>query len=123
MALAISIFMFSLAGIPPLAGFFAKWYVIVPIVTQGYYTLATIAVLSSVVGAYYYIRIVKLMYFDEPADAFDKPAGREVRAILGVSTLLVTFFILRPDLIVEPAEAAARHPAQTSFEACRTCHR
>ena len=58
--------MFSLAGIPPLAGFFAKFYVFLAAVEAGLYPLAVIGVVASVVGAYYYLRIVKIIYFDEP---------------------------------------------------------
>lgn len=94
MALAISIFMFSLAGVPPLAGFFAKWYVIIPIVTEGYYTLATIAVLSSVVGAYYYIRIVKIMYFDEPAEEFVAQKSLPMKVIAIAAAFLVVVFVV-----------------------------
>ncbi len=94
MALAISIFMFSLVGLPPLAGFFAKWYVIVPIVTEGYYTLATIAVLSSVVGAYYYIRIVKIMYFDEPAEEFVPQKSFPMKLIAIAAAFLVVVFVV-----------------------------
>lgn len=93
MAAFISIFMFSLAGVPPLAGFFAKWYVIIPIVKQGYFTLATVAVLASVVGAYYYIRIVKVMYFDDPVEAFVPQKSFSMKVIVTVSALLVLAFI------------------------------
>jgi NADH-quinone oxidoreductase subunit N len=65
-------------------------------------------VLTSVVGAYYYLRIVKIMYFDEPAEAFDRPIGRELRFILSASALFVGLFFLRPGLIVDGAGAAAR---------------
>jgi NADH-quinone oxidoreductase subunit N len=70
--------MFSLAGIPPLAGFFAKYYVFLAAIEAGLYALAVIGVLASVVGAYYYLRIVKIMYFDEPAALalHDAVAGR-----------------------------------------------
>ena len=69
MAFFLAMLMFSLAGIPPLAGFFAKFYVFLAAIKAGLYTLAVIGVLASVVGAYYYLRIVKVMYFDEPAQA------------------------------------------------------
>ena len=82
LALALAIFMFSMAGIPPLAGFFAKFYVFLAAIDAGLYGLAVIGVLASVVGAYYYLRIVKLMYFDEPAAGFDRPIGREMQAVL-----------------------------------------
>ena len=70
MAFVLAMLLFSLAGIPPLAGFFAKFYVFLAAVEAGLYALAVIGVLASVVGAYYYLRIVKIMYFDEPAAAF-----------------------------------------------------
>ena len=70
MAFVLAMLMFSLAGIPPLAGFFAKWYVFVAAIEARLYALAVIGVLASVVGAYYYLRIVKVMYFDEPREAF-----------------------------------------------------
>ncbi|MBT6031503.1 MAG: NADH-quinone oxidoreductase subunit NuoN [Kordiimonadaceae bacterium] len=90
----ISIFMFSLAGVPPLAGFFAKWYVIIPIVTQGHFVLATIAVLASVVGAYYYIRIVKVMYFDDPVEGFVPQKSYAMKIIMTLSAILVLAFII-----------------------------
>ena len=69
MAFFLAMLLFSLAGIPPLAGFFAKFYVFLAAIKAGLYVLAVIGVLASVVGAYYYLGIVKLMYFDEPAAA------------------------------------------------------
>jgi NADH-quinone oxidoreductase subunit N len=103
MALCMAVFMFSMAGIPPLAGFFAKLYVLLPAVEQGYWTLATVAVVSSVVSAYYYLRIVKVMYFDAAAPGFDvRPAG--VTVVLAGTGLFTTFFFLFP----APLLAAAR---------------
>ncbi len=100
MALALAIFMFSMAGIPPLAGFFGKLYVFLAAIEAELYTLAVVGLLSSVVAAFYYLRIVKLMYFDEPLDAFDQPVGREISTIvIGTSIVTVGFiFILRPVL-------------------------
>ena len=69
MAFFLALLLFSLAGIPPLAGFFAKFYVFLAAIKAGLYALAVIGVLASVVGAYYYLLIVKIMYFDEPAEA------------------------------------------------------
>ena len=73
--------LFSLAGIPPLAGFFAKFYVFLAAIQAGLFSLAVIGVLASVVGAFYYLRIVKVMYFDEPVGKFD-PMRRELRMVL-----------------------------------------
>src|SRR3974390_35597 len=72
MAFFLAMLLFSLAGIPPLAGFFAKFYVFLAAIKAGLYTLAVIGVVTSVVGAYYYLAIVKLMYFDEPVGKFDQ---------------------------------------------------
>ncbi len=68
--------MFSLAGIPPLAGFFAKYFVFLAAIKANLVTLAVIGVVASVVGAYYYLRIVKIMYFDEPAEHFEPMVAR-----------------------------------------------
>ena len=86
--MAISVFMFSLAGIPLMAGFFAKLYIFLAAVKAGLWTLAVIGVLTSVVGAFYYIRIIKVMYFDAPAEAFDRrpPALSFVVAATGLFT-------------------------------------
>lgn len=114
MAAFISIFMFSLAGVPPLAGFFGKWYVIIPIVNAGYFPLAVIAVLASVVGAYYYIRIVKIMYFDEPVEAFLPQKSFAMKLIATISAVLVLAFIV-PQVsspVLDSASAAAQGLSQ-----------
>jgi len=107
MALALGIFMFSLAGIPPLAGFFAKLYIFLAAVEAKLYTLAVIGVLTSVVGAFYYLRIVKIMYFDEPAEAFERPIGREVGIVMAATGLFTLFFFLYPSPIIVAAQSAA----------------
>ena len=98
--------MFSLAGIPPLAGFFAKFYVFLPAIRAGMYPLAVIGVLASVVGAYYYLRIVKIMFFDEPAEAFEPMPGL-VRLVLGVSSAFVVLFFVYPAPLLDAALRAA----------------
>jgi NADH-quinone oxidoreductase subunit N len=107
LALAMAILMFSMAGIPPLAGFFAKFYVFMAAIEAGLHTLAVIGVLASVVAAFYYLRIIKVMYFDEAADSFDQPVGRELTSVLWISTVVITVFVLIPGPIVEGATAAA----------------
>ena len=87
--------LFSLAGIPPLAGFFAKYYVFLAAIKAGLYALAVIGVLASVVGAYYYLLIVKIMYFDEPAPGFEPMPG-ELKAVLGVAGLFNLLFFVYP---------------------------
>jgi NADH-quinone oxidoreductase subunit N len=106
MAFFLAVMMFSLAGVPPLAGFFAKWYVFSAAIQAGLYALAVIGVLSSAVAAYYYLRVVKVMYFDEPAPAFDKgaPAPRVVLALTG---LFIVFLFAYPSFLVEATRVAA----------------
>ncbi len=98
--------LFSLAGIPPLGGFFAKYYVFLAAVQSGLYALAVIGVVTSVVGAYYYLRIVKIMYFDEPAEAFE-PVPVELQTVLGISGVLVIGFVVIAAPLVNAAGAAA----------------
>ncbi len=107
MAFFLAMLMFSLAGIPPLAGFFAKYYVLLAAVDAGLYPLAVIGVLASAVAAFYYLRVVKVMYFDEPAPAFDQ-APMALRAVLAVSTLALLFFWVYPAPIMNAASAAAK---------------
>ena len=107
LALALAVFMFSMAGIPPLAGFFGKFYVFLAAIDAGLYTLTVIGVLMSVVGAFYYIRIVKLMYFDEPADAFDRPVGRDLVPVIAVTAVATVGFFLFSDPLLDSARNAA----------------
>lgn len=107
MATVLTILMFSLAGIPPLAGFWAKWYVFMAAIESGLYALAIIGVLTSVVGAYYYLRIIKLMWFDQPVGGFQPMAG-ELRLVLGVSGAFILLYVLVGGPISAVAEAAAR---------------
>jgi NADH-quinone oxidoreductase subunit N len=111
-AAVMAIFMFSLAGIPPTVGFYAKLAVLQAIVTTnlaGYIALAVAAVLFSLIGAYYYIRVVKVMYFDEPTDRAAIVASREVRAILSLNGAAVLLFgILPGGLMALCAQAVVR---------------
>jgi len=106
MAAMMLIFMFSMAGIPPLAGFYAKLYVFLAAVDAGLYVLAVIGMLTSVVGAYYYIRIVKVMYFDEPEEALDPHPGRDLGVVQFVAGMATLLFFLFPSLLVGAADAA-----------------
>ncbi len=107
LALAMAVFMFSMAGIPPLSGFFGKLYVFLAAVQGGMWSLAIIGVLTSVVGAYYYIRIVKVMYFDAPAEPFD-PRPASLSFVAAASGLFTTFFFIFPAPFVGAAQAAAK---------------
>src|SRR5262249_36630384 len=107
MAFFLAMLLFSLAGVPPLAGFFAKLYVFLAAIKAGLYGLAVIGVLASVVGAYYYLAIVKVMYFDEPAPAFEPMRG-ELKAVLGIMGLANLLFFVFPGPLVDAAAAAAK---------------
>ena len=110
MAFVFAALLFSLAGIPPLAGFFAKFYVFLAAIEAQLYALSVIGVLSSVVGAYYYLRLVKIMYFDEPAGAFEPMSG-ELRFVLGLSGAFVIFYAV----FAGPFGSAASVAAKTFF--------
>ncbi len=107
MAFFLAMLLFSLAGIPPLAGFFAKFYVFLAAIKAGLFTLAVIGVVTSVVGAYYYLAIVKTMYFDEPAKPFE-PMPYELKAVLSVTGLFNLLFFAYPSPLIEAADAAAK---------------
>ena len=106
MAFLLAMLLFSLAGVPPLAGFFAKFYVFLAAIHAGLYALAVIGVLLSVVGAYYYLRIVKIMYFDAPAERFE-PMDTPLAAVLGVTGLFILLYFIYPAPLVAFAGAAA----------------
>ena len=106
-AFFLAVLLFSLAGIPPLAGFFAKFYVFLAAIKAGLYALAVIGVISSVVGAYYYLLIVKIMYIDEPVKGFvSMPAS--LRLVLGLSGLVNLLFFAYPAPLLDAATAAAK---------------
>jgi NADH-quinone oxidoreductase subunit N len=107
MAFFLAMLLFSLAGIPPLAGFFAKFYVFLAAIESGLYALAVIGVLASVVGAYYYLRIIKIMYFDEPVGSFE-PMRPELRVVLGVSGAFILLFVFIAGQIGSAADLAAK---------------
>jgi NADH-quinone oxidoreductase subunit N len=107
MAFFFAMLLFSLAGIPPLAGFFAKFYVFLAAIKAGLFALAVIAVVTSVVGAYYYLTIVKIMYFEEPAKPFE-PMPIELKAVLAVTGLFNLLFFVYPGPLVDAANAAAK---------------
>lgn len=107
LAFLLAMLMFSLAGVPPLAGFFGKFYVFLAAIEAQLYGLAVLGVLSSVVGAFYYLRIVKIMYFDEPAEAFEPMSGA-LRTVLALSSVVVILFFLVPGPLVAAADSAAR---------------
>jgi NADH-quinone oxidoreductase subunit N len=107
LAFFLAMLLFSLAGIPPLAGFFAKYYVFLAAIQAGLYALAVIGVLTSVVGAYYYLLIVKIMYFDEPAPGF-VPMPGELKVVLGAAGLFNLLYFLYPAPLILAAGDAAK---------------
>lgn len=107
MALWMAIFMFSMAGVPPLAGFWGKFYVFMAAIDKGLLTLSVIGVLTSVVGAFYYLRIIKIMYFDEPVEVLDRGVGGGLSVIMAVNALFILVFTFVPMPLVSSAGAAA----------------
>jgi NADH-quinone oxidoreductase subunit N len=107
MAFFLAMLLFSLAGIPPLAGFFAKFYVFLAAIKAGLYVLAVIGMLASAVGAYYYLLIIKTMYFDEPAKAFDRMPFL-LGLVLVVGGILNLVFFVYPAPLLAAATVAAK---------------
>jgi NADH-quinone oxidoreductase subunit N len=107
MAFMMAMLLFSMAGVPPLAGFFAKFYVFLAAIKAGLYILAVIGMLASVVGAYYYLAIIKTMYFDDPKEDFYRMPN-ELKVVLGVCTVFNLLFFVYPGPLVGMASAAAR---------------
>jgi NADH-quinone oxidoreductase subunit N len=107
MAFVLAMVLFSMAGIPPLAGFFAKFYVFAAAIQSELYALAVIGVLASVIAAYYYLRVVKIMFFDDPQASF-LPVERGAGFVMTVSGLFLLLFVLLPAPLVDAALTAAR---------------
>jgi NADH-quinone oxidoreductase subunit N len=111
-ALALLVFMFSLAGVPPMAGFFGKLYIFLAAIEAELYTLAILGVLASVVGAFYYLRIIKVMYFDDAREVFDTPIGKPLSSVMTVTAIATALFfvVLTPVLNEATLAAAALFP-------------
>ena len=107
LAYAMAVLMFSMSGIPPLAGFFGKLFIFQAAIASELYVLATLGILASVVAAYYYLRIIKVMFFDDAADPFDEGMNLGKRVVLLISMLLVFGFIFSPNTILDGAMIAA----------------
>jgi NADH-quinone oxidoreductase subunit N len=108
LAVVFATLFLSLAGLPPLAGFFAKFYVFLAAIQAGLVVPAVLGVLASAIGLVYYLRLVKVMFFDEPAEAFDPVSGIGTRAILVVSMVVALFFIFAASPVITAADAAAK---------------
>ncbi len=107
-ALFLAVTMFSMAGIPPLAGFYGKFYVFLSAIEAGMYVLAVIGVLTSAIAAYYYLKIVKIMYFDEPKEPLDKHITASAGLVLGLSALVSAGYFLVPTTLIRWSETAAK---------------
>jgi NADH-quinone oxidoreductase subunit N len=108
LALIFAMLFFSLAGVPPLAGFLAKWYVFAAAIQAGLVWPAVLGVLASTIGLVYYLRLVKIMYFDEPAPAFDSDIALGSRGIMVLSGAVALLFIVAASPVIGAADAAAK---------------
>ena len=103
----ITILMFSLAGIPPLAGFFGKFYIFIAAIESNLLLLAIVGILASVVGAFYYLRIIKVIYFDESKNSFDGFSHRSLGLLTHPSAILILIFCLYPLPLIKISNYAA----------------
>ena len=101
MSLSLLVILFSLAGIPPLAGFFAKFYIFKSVLEQSMYFLAIVGLLSTVVAAFYYLRIIKIMYFDKEKEKYDTDHSLWLKFSLMFSTLLILIYFIFPSQLIE----------------------
>jgi NADH-quinone oxidoreductase subunit N len=108
LAVLFSMLFLSLAGLPPLAGFFAKFYVFLAAIQAGLVVPAVLGVLASAIGLVYYLKLVKVMFFDEPADALDGKTRFGSRAIMVLSGAVALLFIFAASPVLNAADAAAR---------------
>ena len=99
-SLCMLILLFSLAGIPPTAGFFAKFYIFISVIEESMYFLAIVGLLSTVVSAFYYLKIIKIIYFDPPKKQYDKEHNFGLKFSLTVSTLLVLLYFVYPNSLI-----------------------
>ena len=101
LSLGLMIILFSLAGIPPLAGFFAKFYVFMAVIESEMYALAIIGLVTTVVSAFYYLRIIKVIYFDKPKQAFDQNYDLGLKISLILSSILILIYFIYPSILVD----------------------
>ena len=101
LSISLLIVLFSLAGIPPLAGFFAKFYIFMAVIEQSMYFLAVIGLLSTVIAAYYYLRIIKIIYFDPEKEKYDTDHHLGLKVSLAISTIFILFYFIYPSGLTE----------------------
>ena len=101
LSLSLLVILFSLAGIPPLAGFFAKFYVFKAVIEQSMYFLAIVGLLSTVVAAFYYLRIIKIIYFDKEKEKYDQDHSLWLKFSLTFSTILILLYFIFPSQLID----------------------
>tara|TARA_E500000178_G_C16903443_1_gene699162 strand:- start:422 stop:1180 length:759 start_codon:yes stop_codon:yes gene_type:complete len=101
LSLSLLVILFSLAGIPPLAGFFAKFYIFKSVIEQSMYFLAIVGLLSTVIAAFYYLRIIKIIYFDKEKEKYDTDHSIWLKFSLSVSTLLILLYFIFPSQLID----------------------
>ena len=99
-SLSLLILLFSLAGIPPMAGFFAKFYIFISVIEQSMYFLAIVGLISTVISAFYYLRIIKIIYFDPPKEKYDQINYFGLKISLALSTLLILLYFIYPSVLI-----------------------
>ena len=99
LSISLLVVLFSLAGIPPLAGFFAKFYIFTAVIEQSMYFLAIVGLLSTVIAAFYYIRLIKVIYFDEQREKYDLNHSIGLKMILVVSSTIILIYFINPNII------------------------
>ena len=97
---SLLILLFSLAGIPPMAGFFAKFYIFISVIEESMYFLAIVGLLSTVVAAFYYLKIIKIIYFDEAKQKYDDIKYFGLKISLAISTLFILLYFIYPSVLI-----------------------
>ena len=100
-SVCLLVLLFSLAGIPPLAGFFAKFYVFMAVIKVEMYTLAIIGLITTVISAFYYLRIIKIIYFDDPKEIFEIDKNFGLKVSLFLSTIIILIYFIYPSLLID----------------------
>ena len=101
LSLSLLIILFSLAGIPPLAGFFAKFYIFKAVLEQSMYFLAIVGLLSTVIAAFYYLRVIKIIYFDKEKEKYDQDHNIWLKFSLTFSTILILLYFVFPSQLID----------------------
>ena len=101
LALSFLIILFSLAGVPPLAGFFAKFYIFMAVIEAKMYVFAIIGLVTTVISAFYYLRIIKIIYFDKPKKPFEDNHDWKIKIPLVLSTIFILMYFINPSILVD----------------------